>query len=232
MAECTKGHRERLRPWRMHRNAHTPPEDGCTCGVYAMFNPGDLAHFFRTTVMGPRVHYHVFGRVFLWGDVVEGRSGWRASHRLSGGAVAAEMDYHIARSVGLNEGDPGLEDYGLPLHVRGDIAPRSCSRAQRRRTALEETRRRRTDRRAIPGEGAPSAAGPLWQICWRGLIRTTVYCEVTGRRAAHRSELRCVCICDHYRRFAHHDVAGAAGVAPSIGKKLRGAWLSKFLAHD
>jgi hypothetical protein len=145
VAECTKGHRERLRPWRMHRNAHTPPEDGCTCGVYAMFNPGDLAHFFRTTVMGPRVHYHVFGRVFLWGDVVEADRGWRASTAYPAELWLPEMDYHIARSVGLTKATAGLEDYGLPLHVRGDIAPRKLLRELNGgELPLEETRRRRT----------------------------------------------------------------------------------------
>jgi hypothetical protein len=93
-----------------------------------MFEPGHLAHFFRTTVMGPRVHYHVFGRVFLWGDVVEADRGWRASEAYPAELWLPEMDYHIDRSVGLTKAAAGLYDYGVPLHVRGTTAPRDLLR--------------------------------------------------------------------------------------------------------
>jgi hypothetical protein len=124
VAECNVHQRERFRPWRLTRTGHAAPADGCTCGVYAIAQPRELGHFFRWTVAGPRVHYHVFGRVSLWGDVIESSDGWRASHAYPAELWLPEMDYHIEKGLGMARAVDGLAEYGVPLHVCEHTGPR------------------------------------------------------------------------------------------------------------
>ena len=66
-AECRKGH------------AHAAPAEDCSCGVYALRDPDGL----RRYLVGrddPWVVGRVIGEVELWGEVVEGELGWRASY--------------------------------------------------------------------------------------------------------------------------------------------------------
>ena len=148
-ATCRKRFRERYRPWRSYGTGHAPPADGCDCGVYAMFEPGELAHFFRTTVMGPRVHYHVFGRVSLWGDVVEADRGWRASSAYPAELWLPEMDYHVGRSLGIAKAEADLAAYGVPLNVRRGTPPRDLLRELNGgKLPVVETRRRRAPARS------------------------------------------------------------------------------------
>jgi hypothetical protein len=53
--------------------AHETPRDACSCGVYAA---KDLGHLQRIGYAG----YGVHGEVYLWGNVVEHRLGWRAQY--------------------------------------------------------------------------------------------------------------------------------------------------------
>jgi hypothetical protein len=77
---------------------HTPPGEGCGCGLYAVADP-------RVLEWGPSEH-EVLGAVALWGQVVEGTRGWRASHAyprfvVSGPAIATEQRAALARRYGV-----------------------------------------------------------------------------------------------------------------------------------
>jgi hypothetical protein len=77
---------------------HTPPGVGCGCGLYAVADPGVLE-------WGPSEH-EVLGAVALWGQVVEGTRGWRASHGyprfvVTGPAIATEQRAALARRYGV-----------------------------------------------------------------------------------------------------------------------------------
>ena len=77
---------------------HTPPGDRCRCGLYAVADPAVLE-------WGPS-EYEVLGVVALWGDVVEGARGWRASHGyprlvVAGPGIAAEQRAALARRYGV-----------------------------------------------------------------------------------------------------------------------------------
>ncbi len=124
-AECEVRHRDRHRPWRVRRPRHQPPADGCTCGVYGLFAPGPLGHYFRWTVAGPRVHYHVVGRVSLWGEVVEGTEGWRASHGYPAELWLPQMDYHIAHGLGFDRVRDDLAAYGVTVNDCRETPPRA-----------------------------------------------------------------------------------------------------------
>ena len=58
---------------------HPAPDFDCTCGIYAARRP-ELALPYRVGRDDARTVARVLGRVALWGDVVEHRDGWRASH--------------------------------------------------------------------------------------------------------------------------------------------------------
>jgi hypothetical protein len=72
-AECL---RPRILARLGRRRRHEAPAEACSCGIYAttLDRLGSYLHD-RSYV---RAHY-VFGRVFLWGTVVECEQGWRAA---------------------------------------------------------------------------------------------------------------------------------------------------------
>lgn len=90
---------------------HTPPGDRCRCGLYAVADPGTLE-------WGISDH-EVLGVVALWGQIVEGGRGWRASHAyprfvLTGPSIAGEQRAALSRR------------YGVPVH-RSEVPPRDLA---------------------------------------------------------------------------------------------------------
>lgn len=90
---------------------HTPPGDRCACGLYAVADPGTLE-------WGISDH-EVLGVVALWGRIVEGGRGWRASHAyprfvLTGPGIAGEQRAALSRR------------YGVPVH-RSEVPPRDLA---------------------------------------------------------------------------------------------------------
>ncbi|MEJ2866510.1 hypothetical protein WCD74_01950 [Actinomycetospora sp. OC33-EN08] len=125
---------------------HTPPGTSCPCGLYAVDDTATLG-------WSPSDH-EVLGVVALWGDVVEGERGWRASHAyprflVTGPGVSEEQRAVIARR------------YGVPVH-RSELAPRTIAKRLDRPTAdrlrdtpdptalLLDLARRRVDPPAVP----------------------------------------------------------------------------------
>jgi hypothetical protein len=92
--------------------SHSPPGDGCGCGLYAAADPGTLD-------WGPS-ELEVLGVVALWGRIVEGTRGWRASHAyphllVTGPGIPGEQRAALARR------------YGVPVH-RSEVPPRDLAR--------------------------------------------------------------------------------------------------------
>lgn len=79
VASCTGGHRSLWAPWRKKPNDHPAPELDCTCGIYGVQSVAAARSYLETPPLLCRDD-RVIGRVALWGDVVEGPAGWRASH--------------------------------------------------------------------------------------------------------------------------------------------------------
>jgi hypothetical protein len=79
VASCTGRHRSRWSPWRKKPNDHPAPELDCSCGIYGVRSAAAARSYLETPPLLCRDD-RVIGRVALWGDVVEGPSGWRASH--------------------------------------------------------------------------------------------------------------------------------------------------------
>jgi len=79
VASCTEGHRPRWAPWRKRPSEHPVPELECRCGIYGVQSVAAARLFLELPPLRCRDD-RVIGRVALWGDVVEGPTGWRASH--------------------------------------------------------------------------------------------------------------------------------------------------------
>ena len=78
VASCTGGHRSRWAPWRKTPNDHAAPDLDCRCGIYGVQSVAAARSYLETPPLLCRDD-RVIGRVALWGDVVEGPFGWRAS---------------------------------------------------------------------------------------------------------------------------------------------------------
>lgn len=118
-ATCAAGHRSRWRPWHIHLNDHRAPQTDCTCGIYAVRNE-ETAHEYLDTRRFVARGDRVIGRVALWGDVVEGELGWRASAaypvELLVPVTATERGV-LGRRAYLDEILLGLEAYGVPVQL-------------------------------------------------------------------------------------------------------------------
>lgn len=79
VASCTGGHRARWMPWRRTPNDHSAPDLDCRCGIYGVPSVAAARSYLERPPLLSRDD-RVIGRVALWGDVVEGPGGWRASH--------------------------------------------------------------------------------------------------------------------------------------------------------
>jgi len=119
VAECLRGRTlfARLRG----RRRHGAPQPDCECGIYATTSLEQLLTVYAFTLAAlfsqqpwQRASY-VFGRVALWGSVIECERGWRAAR-----AYPRQIFIPAARGGG---GAPGeglagdLADYGVPVQV-------------------------------------------------------------------------------------------------------------------
>jgi hypothetical protein len=116
---------------------HDVPVWRCSCGIHATNDPELAAEYLYlySEVHQPHVVYRAVGLVSLWGSVVEGESGWRASHaypkRLFLPSSQRREDVELIRD--------GLSDYGVPVDILDDTET-PIARAVRR---VRRDRRRR-----------------------------------------------------------------------------------------
>ena len=120
-ATCDVKRRELRRPWRVHPTGHAAPAPRCTCGVHAMVDVRYLTTYLTPAArpyawLRPLVH-HVIGRVALWGDVVEGRRGWRAARAYPNELWLPPLDVDREEVPGSEAVAIDLADYGVPVHI-------------------------------------------------------------------------------------------------------------------
>ncbi len=126
---------------------HSPPGDTCRCGLYAVADPTVLE-------WGPSDH-EVLGVVALWGQVVEGTRGWRASRGyprflVTGPGIPGEQRAALARR------------YGVPVH-RSDVPPRYLAPLLGADRALADALRHGAD---VEVEALLAAHMPEWVARW------------------------------------------------------------------
>jgi hypothetical protein len=118
VAFCNGGHRSRWPPWRKQPNEHPAPELECRCGIYGVQSVAAARSYLERPPLLCRDD-RVIGRVALWGNVVEGPLGWRASH-------AYPIELFVPAAVGVlglrrreytDELLRALEEYRVPVDV-------------------------------------------------------------------------------------------------------------------
>jgi hypothetical protein len=115
-AVCDSGRRELLRPWRLRPPEHSAPAPRCSCGVHAVSSPDDLAAYVPS-VAGRRIVHRVIGRVALWGEVVEGTRGWRASRAYPAELWVPQVHVNRRQVAELEAIATELADYGVPVRI-------------------------------------------------------------------------------------------------------------------
>jgi hypothetical protein len=86
---------------------HEAPDELCECGIHVAKSLAAWRHYLN--VGGDRV----FGRVLLWGDLLEGTRGWR-------GAAAYPLELYVpAQLADADAIAEGLLAYGVPVEVVG-----------------------------------------------------------------------------------------------------------------
>jgi hypothetical protein len=102
---------------RLLRSSHEAPSPGCECGIHAGRDLGAWDHYLAVDSES-----RVFGRVLLWGSLLEAAHGWRA-------ACARPVEIFVPPAVtdGARVAG-GLRAYGVPVHVlepvAGELVPR------------------------------------------------------------------------------------------------------------
>ena len=123
-AFCTGVQRVPWRPWRLQSTGHVAPALDCRCGIYGVRTVAAARPYIDCTPL-PYRDDRVIGRVALWGDVVEGPLGWRASH-----AYPVELflrdpateRFGFRRRAHVEEVLQALDEYRVPVDVAAPAA--------------------------------------------------------------------------------------------------------------
>jgi hypothetical protein len=91
---------------KLRRVRHDAPSPGCECGIHAAKELPEWSHYLRVG-SGERV----FGRVLVWGSLVEGKRGWRGAFAYPA-SIVVPAAVHDAEAVG-----EGLLAYGVPVEI-------------------------------------------------------------------------------------------------------------------
>ena len=90
--------------------AHEAPALGCECGIHAGRELRAWEHY-----LAVGAEARVFGRVMLWGSVLEGASAWR-------GELARPVEIFVPPAVeNAAEVAQALRAYGVPVHVLAPV---------------------------------------------------------------------------------------------------------------
>jgi hypothetical protein len=112
-----------LRLWRRFP-PHVPVTLDCACGIHAANDVVSAAGYLHLYDDLPQrsICHRALGRVALWGTVVEGDLGWRASHAYPQAILLPTVG--AKRGVGLEAIVEGLSAYGVPISVFGGAGRR------------------------------------------------------------------------------------------------------------
>jgi hypothetical protein len=129
VATCEARRRDVRRPWSLHPTGHAAPAARCTCGVHAVGRIGLLSTYLPQpnrpySWMRP-VCRQAVGLVSLWGRVVEGGRGWRASHAYPAELWVPGIDGNGAEIRDADAVALDLADYGVPVSVCSGLDARA-----------------------------------------------------------------------------------------------------------
>jgi hypothetical protein len=124
---------------------HEIPGRSCDCGIHASNEVGAAADYLYLydDLHQPHLRYRAIGRVSLWGSVVEGEKGWRASRAYPERLFLPRTDRY-GRPTDVELILEGLADYGVPIEIVDDDSQTAVADALRR--VKPRGRRRRAKR--------------------------------------------------------------------------------------
>lgn len=129
VAQCRrKSQFPRLR----RRSRHDAPSDACACGIYAATALDRLAPFLDERSW--RGSPYVFGRVLLWGTVIECEHGWRASRAYPAEIFVTSPTRRSACGVAPEQVARSLRAYAV------DVAVLPCRPAEALRLVARDRR--------------------------------------------------------------------------------------------
>ena len=98
--------------------AHAVPHAQCLCGIYAANRVDTSVSYFDGRGAGtPAEVYRVVGEVSLWGSVIEGERGWRASHAYPRRLYVPSRSLAGSTTVTPAEVALDLTAYGVPVEL-------------------------------------------------------------------------------------------------------------------
>ena len=113
-----------------HPGPHLAPHIRCGCGIYAAKGVELAASYFDG--YGPLTDqpaFRVIGRVSLWGRVVEGERGYRASHAYPAHLYVPGRSLNGASEVSPEEVALALTAYGVPVELLEGLTKRRVTDA-------------------------------------------------------------------------------------------------------
>jgi hypothetical protein len=116
------------RPAASGRDPHDPPPHAaphprCSCGIYATKTPDRATSYFHGEGRGPiKPLFRVMGTVSLWGTIIEGELGYRASH-----AYPQRLYIPVNRAHRHRKVSPAQVAYELKTTYRVEVVPADIS---------------------------------------------------------------------------------------------------------
>lgn len=122
VAVCV-GWRSSIFRWRLSvEQEHLAPSIGCRCGTYAIADPRSLYAYVEDRHVHRCARQWVIGRVSLWGTVIEGEHGWRASYAYPSQLFVPIAKRNRHKASGIVE---EMAAYGVPVEpVDGAVTPK------------------------------------------------------------------------------------------------------------
>jgi hypothetical protein len=103
---------------------HGAPGPGCSCGIYGTRAVHAALDYSRQMGRRGDTIHRVAGQVALWGTVVEGSEGWRASHGYPAAIYVPAVRLRrrmgarkLAAALPVEAVAIGLADYGVPVEI-------------------------------------------------------------------------------------------------------------------
>jgi hypothetical protein len=124
---------------------HDTPAGDCACGIHASNDLEAAANYLYLydELRQPNLRCRAIGRVSLWGSVVEGEKGWRASCAYPERIYLPRSD-RLGRPTDVEALLEGLAEYAVPIEILedNDSSPVGAAvrRVQRRRRRRRPTR--------------------------------------------------------------------------------------------
>jgi hypothetical protein len=112
---------------------HEVPSQPCNCGIHAANDLETAADYFYLydDVHQPHLRYRAIGSVSLWGSVIEGDQGWRASRAYPRRIFLPRTD-RSGRPTDVEAIVDGLSDYAVPVEIVENAAETALGNAFRR----------------------------------------------------------------------------------------------------